>query len=152
MNTGSPQVSITRLVNAPRKAVYQAFANPDHFSLWWGPFENVLPREEISFDLRSGGYMQWREFFPAEPEVWTIGRIDLTEVVEEELLDGAMQIAGNLPGGFEPFEKRMRIEFYDQGDHATRLEIFQWLPESYVAATEGGWGESLTKLDATLIG
>lgn len=53
-------------------------------------------------------------------------------------------------GGFQPFVTRMQIAFYDQGDLATRLEIFQWLPESSAAPTEGGWSEALEKLDAAL--
>jgi hypothetical protein len=58
---------------------------------------------------------------------------------------------GDLPGGYEPFESRMRVEFYDEGDGRTRLEIRQWLREDYVAPSENGWGEALTKLDALLV-
>jgi hypothetical protein len=44
----------------------------------------------------------------------------------------------------------MRIEFHDEADGRTRLEIRQWLPETHVTPSEGGWGEALTKLDAVL--
>ena len=100
--------------------------------------------------MRPGGYQQWTEVFPDEPGTWTRGRIDLTEVVDGELLDGIMRITGELPGGFEPFETRMRVEFHDEADGRTRLEIRQWLPEHYVAPSEEGWGEAFTKLDALL--
>jgi len=100
--------------------------------------------------VRPGGYVRWSEVFPAEPGTWTKGRIDLTEVVDGELLDGVLHITGQLPGGFEPFETRMRVEFHDEADGRTRLEIRQWLPEHLVSPTEEGWGEALTKLDATL--
>jgi hypothetical protein len=46
----------------------------------------------------------------------------------------------------------MRVEFHDEADGRTRLEISQWLPESYVAPTVNGWGEAFSKLDATLAG
>jgi uncharacterized protein YndB with AHSA1/START domain len=150
MTTTPPQLALTRIVNAPRERVYRAFTDPDQFVKWWGPFGNLLPRDEIEFDVRPGGYQQWHELFPAEPEIWTRGRIDLTDVVEGELLDGIMRISGHLPGGYEPFETRMRVEFYDEADGRTRLEIRQWLPEPFVAPTENGWGEVFVKLDAVL--
>ena len=147
-----PQLALTRIVDAPRERVYRAFTDPDQFGTWWGPFGNELPRDEIALDVRPGGSMQWKEFFPAEPDVWTRGRIDLTDVVDGELLDGIMRITGHLPGGYEPFETRMRVEFHDEADGRTRLEIRQWLPESYVAPTENGWSEVFVKLDAALAG
>ena len=94
--------------------------------------------------------MQWSEVFPDEPGTWTHGRIDLTEVVEGEVLDGVMRITGQLPGGFAPFETRMRLEFHDEADGRTRLEIRQWLPESHLTGTRLGWGEALGKLAALL--
>jgi hypothetical protein len=100
--------------------------------------------------VRPGGHQRWSEVFPGEPGIWTHGRIDLTDVVDGELLDGVMHITGHLPGGFKPFETRMRVEFYDETDGRTRLEIRQWLPEQYVSPSKGGWREALTKLDALL--
>ena len=88
--------------------------------------------------------------FQPEPDSWTRGRIDLTEVVDGELLDGVMRITGQLPHGFKPFETRMRVEFYDEDDGRTRLEVRQWLPENLVSPTTNGWGEAFSKLDAVL--
>jgi uncharacterized protein YndB with AHSA1/START domain len=146
----TPQVTIKRIFSAPRALVYRAFTDPDHFALWWGPNGNFLPREEVAFDVRSGGHMRWHEVFPAEPDIWTNGRIDLTEVVDGELLDGVMRIDGQLPGGYRAFETRMRVEFYDEVDGTTRVEVRQWLPDSHAAATVDGWGEAFSKLEAAL--
>jgi uncharacterized protein YndB with AHSA1/START domain len=150
MTTTAPQLTLTRIFDAPRALVYQAFTDPDHFAAWWGPIGNSLPRDGLEFDVRSGGHVQWREVFPAQPEIWTRGRIDLTDVVDGELLDGVMRITGHLPGGFEPFETRMRVEFHDEADGRTRVEVSQWLREDYIAPTTNGWGEAFSKLDATL--
>jgi len=150
MTTTTPQLTLTHIVNAPRALVYQAFTDPDHFAAWWGPIGNSLPRDEIEFDVRPGGHQRWSEVFPGEPGSWTHGRIDLTDVVDGELLDGVMRITGHLPGGFEPFETRMRVEFYDETDGRTRLEIRQWLPDQYVSPSQAGWREALSKLDAVL--
>ena len=151
MTTTAPQLTLTRIVNAPRSRVYRAFTDPDDFSKWWGPFHNAVPRDEIEFDVRPGGYLSWSEFFPENPDIWTKGRVDLTEVVDGQLLDGVMRITGQLPGDYEAFETRMRIEFYDEPDGRTRIEISQWLREDYVAPSVNGWGEALTKLDAALV-
>jgi uncharacterized protein YndB with AHSA1/START domain len=148
--TTTPQLALTRIVNAPRPIVYQAFTDPDHFAAWWGPIGNSLPRDEIAFDVRPGGYWRWSEVFPAEPGIRVHGRLDLTDVVDGELLDGVMHVTGQLPGGFEPFETRMRVEFHDEADGRTRLEIRQWLPEHLASPSEQGWLEALTKLDAAL--
>ena len=60
------------------------------------------------------------------------------------------RITGELPGGFGPFETRMRVAFCDATSGRTRLEIRQWLPENYVSPSAGGWAEAFTKLDAWL--
>jgi uncharacterized protein YndB with AHSA1/START domain len=148
--TTTPQLTLTRIVNAPRSDVYQAFTDPDQFAAWWGPIGNSVPRDEVEFDVRPGGYWRWSEVFPSEPGTWTHGRLDLTDVVDGERLDGVMRVTGQLPGGFEPFETRMRVEFHDEADGRTRLEISQWLPEDLVSPSENGWREALSKLDAAL--
>lgn len=148
--TTTPQLAITRTFNAPRALVYRAFTNPDDFAAWWGPIGNSLPRDEIEFDVRPGGHQRWTEVFAADPSVRVHVDIALTDVVDEELLDGTLHVTGQLPGGFEPFETRMRVEFYDEAGGRTRLEVRQWLPEHLAAPSEQGWSEGFTKLDAML--
>ena len=67
--TTTPQLALTRIFDAPRALVYQAFTDPDQFAAWWGPIGNSLPRDEIVFDVRPGGHQRWSEVFPAEPGV-----------------------------------------------------------------------------------
>jgi uncharacterized protein YndB with AHSA1/START domain len=150
--TTAPQLTVTRTFSAPRALVYRAFTDPVQFAAWWGPIGNLLPRDEIDFDVRPGGHLRWREEFPAEPEIRTHGSLDLTDVVEGELIEGTMRITGQLPAGYEPFETRIRIEFHDEADGKTRLEVRQWLAEDLVAPTENGWGEAFSKLDTVLAG
>ena len=148
--TTAPQLFITRIFDAPRAVVYRAFTHPDQFAAWWGPIGNALPRDEIDFDVRPGGHQRWIEVFPDDPHVRVHGRIDLAEVVDGELLDGIMHIGGQLVGDFQPFETRMRLEFHDEPDGRTRLEVSQWLAEDLVSPTDNGWGEAFGKLDALL--
>jgi uncharacterized protein YndB with AHSA1/START domain len=150
METEPPQLAVTRAFDAPRELVFRAFTDPDHLAAWWGPVGSSLPREEIEFDLRPGGYQRWTEVSAADPEVRVRIQIDLAEVVDGELLAGMMYVGGRLPGDFAPFETRIRIEFHDEAGGRTRLEIRQWLPEGLAAPTEQGWGEAFGKLDGFL--
>jgi uncharacterized protein YndB with AHSA1/START domain len=150
ITTTTPQLALTRIFDAPRTLVYEAFTDPDHMAAWWGPAGNSLPRDEMDFDVRPGGHQRWTEVFPADPGTRVRIHFDLAEVVEGELLAGTYHVTGTLPGGFEPFETRVRIEFHDEGEGRTRLEVRQWLPEHLVSPSEQGWSEAFTKLDATL--
>jgi uncharacterized protein YndB with AHSA1/START domain len=146
----TPQLALTRIFNAPRAVLYQAFTDPDHFARWWGPIGNALPRDEMDFDVRPGGHQRWTEVFPADPGLRVRIHLDLAEVVEGGLLDGTMHVTGQLPGGFEPFATRVRLEFHDEPHGRTRLEVSQWLPEHLMSPSQEGWLEAFTKLDATL--
>ena len=150
MDTETPQLVISRVFDAPRQLVYQAFTDPDHVAAWWGPIGDSLPRDEMEFDVRPGGYQRWTEVFPAQPDLRVRIHIDLTDVADGELLDGVIHVTGRLPGGFEPFETRFRVEFYDEPDGRTRLEIRQWLPGHLTGPSEQGWSEAFSKLDALL--
>jgi uncharacterized protein YndB with AHSA1/START domain len=148
--TTIPQLAITRIFDAPRALVYQAFTDPDHLAAWWGPIGNSLPRDEIEFDVRPGGHQRWTEVFADDPRIRVHVHFDLMQVVDGELLDGTMHVTGQLQEGFEPFETRVRIEFHDEADGRTRLEVRQWLPEHLASPSKEGWREAFTKLDATL--
>ena len=74
-----------------------------------------------------------------------------TEVIENELLVGEEEFT--MPGHDGPIVMRLRLEFHDEGEGRTRLELRQgpYSPEWLGGATEG-WGGSFTKLDALLAG
>ena len=148
--TTTPQLALTRIFDAPRALVYQAFTDPDHLAAWWGPIGNALPRDEMEFDVRPGGHQRWTEVFPAEPGIRVQVYFELALVVEGELLDGTMHVAGQLPDGLEPFETGVRIEFHDEAGGRTRLEVRQWLPEDLASPSEQGWLEAFSKLEVRL--
>ncbi|PZF80890.1 SRPBCC family protein [Jiangella anatolica] len=150
MEEEAPQLSVTRVFDAPRDLVYRAFTDPDQLGSWWGPIGHSLPRDEIEFDVRPGGYQRWTEVYAGEPGGRVYGRIDLSDVVDGQLLAGVLSVTGRLPGGFEPFETRLRIEFHDEPGGRTRLEIRQWLPPGLAAPSDAGWSEAFSKLDRVL--
>ena len=148
--TTTPQLSVTRVVDAPRTTVYRAFTEPDQVREWWGPDGAVMPRDEMAFDVRPGGHQRWTEVSETDPNVHVLIGLDLAEVVEGELIAGTMHVDGTLPFGYQPFATGLRIEFHDEAQGRTRIEIQQWLPEHLAAPSDNGWGESFTKLDAFL--
>lgn len=68
MNSETPQLAVSRVFDAPRALVFRAFTDPDHLATWWGPSGNCLPRDEIEFDVRPGGFQRWTEVAAAEPD------------------------------------------------------------------------------------
>jgi uncharacterized protein YndB with AHSA1/START domain len=54
--TSDREIVASRILNAPRELVFQAFRNPSHLANWWGPkgFANTFSE----FDFRPGGH--WR--------------------------------------------------------------------------------------------
>ena len=94
MNAEGHHLSITRVVDAPRRLVYRAFTNPDDLAAWWGPAGNELPRDEIDFDVRPGGHQRWTEVNPASPDLRVQVHLDLADVAENELIEGVMRVSG----------------------------------------------------------
>lgn len=47
------ELSVSRLIKAPRSAVWQAWANPRHFEQWWIPAPVVC--QVVKMDLLPGG-------------------------------------------------------------------------------------------------
>src|SRR6187551_988135 len=63
MTTESPDLSISRVFDAPRALVYRAFTDPEQLAAWWGPTGSVRPVEEMEFDIRPGGFQRFVEVF-----------------------------------------------------------------------------------------
>jgi len=46
----SRQLSITRLINAPRKLLWEVWTNPEHIKNWWGPdgFRTTIHQMDVT--------------------------------------------------------------------------------------------------------
>jgi uncharacterized protein YndB with AHSA1/START domain len=53
---GKQELRVTRVFDAPRKLVFQAFTNPQHISQWWGPRNLTTLVDKM--DVKAGGV--WR--------------------------------------------------------------------------------------------
>ncbi|HXD91894.1 MAG TPA: SRPBCC domain-containing protein [Bacteroidia bacterium] len=71
---------ITRVFNAPRKLIFDAFTQPKHLTHWWGP--KGLALEVINLDLRPGGIFHYGMKSPEGHEMF--GVFKYIEIVSPE--------------------------------------------------------------------
>jgi uncharacterized protein YndB with AHSA1/START domain len=141
-------IEITRIFDAPRELVYRAFTDPDQLAQWFGPVGCWVPRDSIEVDARVGGHLR---LVMTAPDVRSPVGVTFTEVVENELLAGEIEAVG-VPGVIGSLRVHLRLEFHDEGNGKTRLELRQgpFAAGQLGADTRSGWESSFTKLDALL--
>ncbi len=81
------EIVVSRMIEAPRTLVFEAFTDVEHLSQWWGPKGGITTR---SFEFRPGGvwdatikgpggagaypnYVVWKEIVKPERIVWLYG-------------------------------------------------------------------------------
>lgn len=134
-------ITITRVLNAPRERVFEAWTRPEHLTKWFGPRDFSAP--EVSVDLRPGG--AWRACIrsPEGRDYWMHGvyreivppeRLVFTHVWEE--------------GHDSPdHETLVSVTLEDQGGK-TKLTFHKAVLESVTERiSQGtGWSECLDRL------
>jgi len=143
-------ISISRIFDAPRELVYQAFVDPDQLAQWFGPVGFSVPRSTIDVDARVGGHQRLEMVSDDDPAVRSPIDATFTEVIENELLVGEQQVEG-IPGTEGVLTFTLRLEFHAEAGGKTRLELTQGpFPAQLGDDTVKGWESSFTKLDALL--
>lgn len=79
---GEQTIKITRVFDAPREHVWEAWTDPEELAEWWGPSGYTLPHCEI--DLEPGGAWHFCMRSPEGEEYWC--KSVYREVVEPERL------------------------------------------------------------------
>jgi uncharacterized protein YndB with AHSA1/START domain len=148
--TQGAEISVSRVFDAPRELVYQAFVDPDQFGQWFGPAGFSVPYETVQSDVRTGGFQRFVLASDTDPSHRTPVEVALTEVVEDELLVAHAEI-GAAAGGGRPAGIRLRVEFADQSSGRTRLELRQDSSRHELCDDpEAVWETSFTRLDSLL--
>jgi uncharacterized protein YndB with AHSA1/START domain len=105
--TQDREIVTTRVFDAPRALVFEAFTDPEHISEWWGP--NGFTTTTFEMDVRPGG--TWR-FVMHGPDGTDYGnKVVYSEVVKPERLAYAHGFDDDRPPLFDA-----TITFEDQGD------------------------------------
>jgi uncharacterized protein YndB with AHSA1/START domain len=138
------QVLITRIFDAPRDLVFQAWTDPDQVAQWYGPDGFETPRETVTIDPRVGG--RWElgmvqqksgAVFPVSYEIIELDPPRLLVLKSEPMPAVGMH---------EPTVTR--IELHDHGDK-TRMSLSDG-PYTDSTHAEAGWNGAFAKLDAML--
>ncbi len=136
---------LTRVFNAPREIVFEAWINPFHLAQWFGPKVFTNPVTEV--DARVGG--KWKVVMraPDGTEYPTVGVY--REIVKPERLvftnnaldnDGNKLLEGFTTVTFEEFEGKTKLTL------TTRAKGLVEGTDQMLAGMEEGWSQSLGKL------
>ncbi len=153
----SGQLLITRIFDAPREMVWNAWTRPDLVMRWWGPKNYTAPA--IQIDLRVGGRYLYCMRSPEGKDYWSTGRF--REIAPQKrliLTDSFSDEKGNIVpasyydmSGDWPLELEVKINFEEQRNKTRLSVLYEHFPAGDVAGLAGqGWNESLDKLGSLL--
>src|ERR1700676_2734005 len=78
--TGTSGFEITRLFNAPRGRVWEAWSESNQLKHWWGPDGCVI--EIPRFECRRGGFFHYVMKFADAPAMW--GRFNYRQIARPD--------------------------------------------------------------------
>ena len=106
-NTTDRELVFTRMFDAPRELVFEAWTDPGHIVHWWGPEGFTTTIHEM--DVRPGGV--WRFVMHGPDGVDYRNRIVFLEIVKPERL-----VYKHAPEkGSEPVSFQVTVTFVEQG-------------------------------------
>jgi uncharacterized protein YndB with AHSA1/START domain len=146
-DAGDEVVQITRLIDAPREEVFQAWTDPAHLRQWWGPGEFTCPAADM--DLRvGGGYRLVMQAGAGDPFV--LGGVFREVEPPTRLVYTWRWETGPAADGSESL---VTVEFHDRGPQTELVLTHSEFPESHGPAPYAmGWEGGLVKLERLLMG
>ena len=131
------ELVITRVFDAPRSLVFEAWAKPEHMVRWWGPSGFTLPTCEM--DFRPGGAYRLNMRSPQGREYGVKGVY--REVVVPERIVFTCILDHN------PHEVLTTVTFAEHGGKTTLTvrQVFRAESDATRGAQQG-WSESLDRL------
>jgi uncharacterized protein YndB with AHSA1/START domain len=111
------EITFTRVLDAPRELVWQAWTQPDRLALWWGPDGWSTSPDDVTLDLRPGGAFRVTSVSEEDgTEMTTVAVVD--EVVEPERLVVHESAEDNWHEGALSV-----VTFHDLGNGRTELTL-----------------------------
>jgi uncharacterized protein YndB with AHSA1/START domain len=140
---GSHELCLTRVIDAPRAAVFEVWTTPEHLAEWWGPTGFTLP--ECEMDFREGGAFKFLMRAPSGEDHWLRGVF--REIVEPERIVFTFAW-GNAERATGPVT--VVTVTLDEIGGKTKLTLRQTGLESDTSAREHseGWAQQLDRLAA----
>ncbi|MCI0600158.1 MAG: SRPBCC domain-containing protein [Beijerinckiaceae bacterium] len=147
-------VIITRMFDAPRELVFQAFTDPVHIPRFWGPdgFKSTV-RE---MDVRPGGAFRIDMHAP-DGATYPCEGIYREVVAPERIVYAGGTDCGHPCGGGLPPGALITITFADHGGKTkltidTRFESYAGREAAVEMGFNAGWAQTLDRLAANLPG
>lgn len=153
-------ITITRIFNAPRQRVWDAWTKPEEIKKWWGPKDFSAP--SVNNDLRKGGKFLYAMHGPKGSEfdknMWSGG--EYKEVIPMEKIVATDNFTDEKGNVISPAEYGMpgdwgdmvvTVTFEDAGKDKTKVTIIhEGHPENFADDANTGWNQSLDKFEAIL--
>jgi uncharacterized protein YndB with AHSA1/START domain len=140
-------IEVSRLVDAPRHRVFQAFVDAGAFSQWYGPPGFPVPRETVEIEPRAGGRHRFVMVGAADSSMRTTFDGAFTDFIPDRLLASSGTWSG-IPGQDAGWQSNLRVELQDE-DGKTRLQLREGPhPEGTIDLGRQAWEMMLPKLEA----
>jgi uncharacterized protein YndB with AHSA1/START domain len=110
------EITLTRVFDAPRQLVWDAWTDPEQLAQWWGKRGWSSPPSSITIDLRPGGVLRVMSFAEDGTQMATEGVF--REVVEPERLVFAERAEDSWHEGAVS-----SVTFTDLGDGRTEMVL-----------------------------
>jgi len=151
------QVCITRLFDAPREFVFQAWSDVAHLTRWYAPHGCTIQFQHL--DFRQGGTFHSCIRSPQGHECWCVG--EYREIVAPERIIFTMAIADAYGNRMEPTAVGMDPAWpmetittvtFKEVDGKTELTLRQTVNEALAKRTGAhpSWLQMLDRLDTDL--
>jgi len=150
------ELVITRVFDAPRMKVWNAWKDPELFKRWWGGKDFTSPVSII--DFRIGGKILYSMRGPDGKDIWGTGmykeivpmeKIVVTDSFADEKGKIVPASYYGMPGAWT--EELTDTVTFENIDGKTMLTIkAPGIPDESSEDAEQGWMQSLDKLDAAL--
>lgn len=148
--------TLTRILNAPRDLVFQAWTDPAHLQWFFNP-SMPLPSEPIEVDLRVGGAWRvkmvmdetlqfftggiYREIVPGEKLVFTWGAVDGWPAVDSDHPDDCPVVTITLNDLGEKTEMIFQVEL---SERMSDERVREWL----ATGMRDVWSDTIDRLGA----
>ena len=140
-----PQISITRVLAAPRERVWREWTEPERFADWFGGGDTQVPLASVSMDVRKGG--AWRATMLVGP-----GRREIRWKGEYREVVAPERLVFTLSDRPDEVYALVTVVLTDLGDDRTEMRFSQRggpPPDQWRRAKEG-WSSFFDRIQARL--
>jgi uncharacterized protein YndB with AHSA1/START domain len=140
-----PQISITRVLAAPRERVWREWTEPERFADWFGGGDTQVPLASVSMDVRKGG--AWRATMLVGP-----GRREIRWKGEYREVVAPERLVFTLSDRPDEVYALVTVVLTDLGDGRTEMRFSQrgGPPPDQWRRSKEGWSSFFDRIEARL--